>query len=105
MATFSTTTVSTTIDAPPDRISADLADPRSHPEWGTEFFAGGIEDLGDGTWRTNVPRMGGPVVMRIDGDPSLGVIDLYLAPTGTPFGPPLPIRVVPNGSGADVLLR
>ncbi len=34
---------------------------------------------------------------------SLRNADLYLPPEGKPFGPPLPVRVVPNGDGADVL--
>ena len=41
--------------------------------------------------------------MKIDADPVCGRIDLYLAPKGAPYGPPLPVRVVPNGEGADVL--
>ena len=28
---------------------------------------------------------------------------MFLAPLGAPFGPPLPVRVVPNGDGCDVL--
>ncbi len=51
----------------------------------------------------NVPRMGGPVLMRKAGDTALGVIDMYLAPLGAPFGAPLPVRVIPNGGGSDVL--
>lgn len=50
-----------------------------------------------------VPRMGGKVRMRIDADVASGHIDLYLAPTGSPYGPPLPVRVVPNADGVDVL--
>jgi hypothetical protein len=41
--------------------------------------------------------------MRIDADIAAGRIDMYLAPVGAPFGPPLPVRVVPNGDGCDVL--
>lgn len=103
MTTMTTTTVSMTIDAPPHQVSEDLADAGSHPEWATEFFSGEADYQGDGTWRMTVPRMGGPVLFRIDGDTSRGVIDMYLAPEGAPFGPPLPVRVVPNGDGADVL--
>ena len=103
MSTLETATVSVTIDAPPETVSADIADPSSHPEWATEFFSGTAEDKGDGTWQMNVPRMGGPVLMRIEGDTTQGVIDMYLAPLGAPFGSPLPVRVVPNGDGSDVL--
>jgi hypothetical protein len=103
MSTLETTTVTVTIDAPLETVSADIADPASHLEWATEFFSGSAEDVGDGTWRMNVARMGGPVLMRIDGDIALGVIDMYLAPVGAPFGAPLPVRVIPNGGGSDVL--
>jgi len=103
MSTFETTTVTVTIDAPLETISADLADPSSHLSWATEFFSDSAVDKGDGTWLMNVPRMGGPASLRIDGDTTQGVIDMYLAPEGTPFGPPLPIRVIPNGDGSDVL--
>ncbi len=103
MTTFATETVTITIDAPHDQVSNDLADPASHPVWATEFFSDAAEDLGDGIWRMTVPRMGGSVHVRIDGDPALGVIDMYLAPEGQPFGPPLPVRVVPNNDGVDVL--
>ena len=41
--------------------------------------------------------------MRIEGDISQGVIDMYLTPMGAPFGAPLPVRVVPNADGSDVL--
>lgn len=101
--TLPTTVVTETIDAPPDVVAADLADPTTHPEWATEFYAGPVEATSEGDFTATVPRMGGPVRLRVDADPKLGVIDLYLAPEGAPFGPPLPIRVVPNGDGADVL--
>jgi len=103
MSTFETATVAVTIDAPLETVSADLADPSSHLEWATEFFSGTAEDKGDGTWLMNVPRMGGSASLRIGGDTTQGVIDMYLAPEGAPFGPPLPIRVIPNGDGSDVL--
>lgn len=103
MNTFLTATVSITIEAPLAVVSEDIANPAAQLEWATEFFTGEAEEQEDGTWNMNVPRMGGPVSFRIDGDVSLGVIDMYLAPQGAPFGPPLPVRVVPNGDGSDVL--
>jgi hypothetical protein len=47
--------------------------------------------------------MGGPVLARTDARPEHGMIDLFLAPEGAPFGDALPIRVIRNGSGVDVL--
>ena len=103
MSTLPTETLKITIAAPFERVVSDLADGRSHGEWATEFFAGPVSDAGDGSFRAVVPAMGGPSRMRISADIGLGVIDLYLAPEGKPFGPPLPVRVVRNGNGADVL--
>ena len=59
MSTLTTQTVSVTIDAAPKQVSADLMNVESHPEWGTEFFSEGVEDLGDGSWVVNIPLMGG----------------------------------------------
>jgi len=102
MATMPTQTVAVSVDADPTEMTKYLADATTHPEWATEFFSDGAEEAGDGTWSMNVPRMGGPVRVKIDAVTALGVIDMYLAPEGTPFGPPLPIRVLPNGDGCDV---
>ena len=105
MPTGTTRTLATTIEAPFATVVADLADPFTHPRWGTEFFAGPAEatDGPAGEVRVNVPMMGGPARMKIDAAPEHGVIDLFLAPAGAPFGEPVPIRVIRNGDGADVL--
>ena len=47
--------------------------------------------------------MGGEVRHRIDADIAQGIVDLYYAPPGAPYGPPIPVRLVPNGDGVDVL--
>lgn len=104
MATSETRCLTVTIDAPFDAVCADLADPATHPEWAHEFFDGRASETPQpGVVRLTAPMMGGPVLARTDGRTDLGVIDLYLAPEGAPFGEPLPIRVVRNGSGVDVL--
>ncbi|GMQ84747.1 MAG: hypothetical protein BMS9Abin07_0311 [Acidimicrobiia bacterium] len=103
MTTLTTETVRITIDAPFDQVVSDLSDPVTHPEWGTEFFSGPAAPSGDGEVLATVPLMGGEVHMKVDADPAAGRIDLYLAPRQAPFGPPLPIRVVPNADGVDVL--
>ncbi len=103
MTTMFTDTKRITIDAPFEQVTADLADPLTHPEWATEFFAGPARTTSEQEVLANVPRMGGDVRMKVEGDPTTGRIDLYLAPVGAPFGPPLPVRVLPNGDGVDVL--
>lgn len=103
MTTMITETVRITIDAPLEQVSADIADPTTQHEWATEFFAGPARSVGDGEVEVTVPRMGGDARMRVDADVGSGRIDLYLAPLGAPWGPPLPVRVVPNADGVDVL--
>lgn len=103
MATLVTETVRVTIDAPFEKVVSDLADPSTHHEWGTEFFSGPPQLLGNGEMAVTVPRMGGEVRMKVDADPASGRIDLYLAPPGLPYGAPLPVRVIPNADGVDVL--
>ena len=102
MTTLPTDTVRVTIDAPVTRVANDLADVAAHPSWATEFFEGSARRDG-AEWLVQVPRMGGPARMRIDADAERGIVDMYLAPGEAPYGPPLPVRVVPNGDGCDVL--
>ena len=101
--TTQTHTLSVTIDAPYERVAADLADPATHPEWGTEFFAGPARPAGDGEIVAPVPMMGGEARMRVEADVARGLVDIYLAPGEAPFGPPLPVRLLRNGDGIDVL--
>lgn len=103
MATLVTETVRVTIDAPLEKVASDLADPTAHTEWATEFFTGPAKAINADEVSVTVPRMGGEVRMKIDADVAAGRIDLYLAPLGAGYGPPLPVRVIPNGDGADVL--
>lgn len=103
MSTLPTAVVTVTIDAPLPTVAGYLADPARNHEWATEFFAGPLTPAGDGEWLADVPMMGGPVRYRHDADPAHGILDVYLAPRDTDFGPPLPVRIVPNGDGADVM--
>lgn len=104
MSTAETVVISVTIDAPFETVAADLADPRTHSEWATEFIAGSaVPGPDDDTVVVPVPAMGGPTRFRIDADADRGIFDLYLAPGDAPFGPPLAVRLVPNGDGVDVL--
>ncbi|MFV2062098.1 MAG: hypothetical protein ACC726_01130 [Chloroflexota bacterium] len=102
MTTMTTETVAITIDAPLRQVATDLADPARHPDWATEFFSGPARKT-DEDWVVPVPRMGGDARLKIEADVATGRIDMFLAPLGAPFGPPLPVRVVPNGDGCDVL--
>ena len=103
MATLETHTVTVTIDAPLATVAADLADPTTHPSWATEFYAGPVRPAAGGDFTAPVPMLGGEVRHRIDADISRGILDLYFAPQGAAYGPPIPVRLVPNGDGVDVL--
>lgn len=103
MTTMIIETVRITIDAPFEQVTSDLADSTTQHEWATEFFAGPARSVGDCEVLVTVPRMGGEARMKVDADPVSGHIDLYLAPVGAPYGPPLPVGVVPNPDGVDVL--
>jgi hypothetical protein len=92
----------TCIDAPYPAVVAEQGDAPAHAEWATEFFAGPIASAGDGTYHAIVPRMGGPVRLRLDTARTRGHRHVP-RPEGGTFGPPLPIRVLTNGDGADVL--
>ncbi len=103
MATLHTRTLTVTIDAPLAQVAADLADPTTHPQWATEFYAGPVRPTAGGEFVAPVPMMGGQVRHKLDADLARGILDLYFAPQGAPYGPPIPVRLVPNGDGVDVL--
>jgi len=104
MSTSESAVISITIDAPFAKVATDLADPYTHSEWATEFIAGpATPGPDDATVIVPVPAMGGPTRYRVEADTERGIIDLYLAPGDAPFGPPLPVRLVANGDGVDVL--
>lgn len=103
MTVASTRTLTVTIDAPYDVVCADLGDPSNHPAWATEFFAGPATRQPDGSVLVPAPMMGGVVHFAVEADPATGHVNLYLAPEGAPFGDPLPVRLLRNGSGVDVL--
>ena len=103
MPTLPTSTRKVTVMAPVDEVARDLAELTRHAEWATEFFDGPIEAIEGGEYVATVPRMGGRVHMRVDAHIATGAIDMYIAPEAEPFGPALPIRVIPNLDGCDVL--
>ena len=87
MATLHTRTLTVTIDAPLAQVATDLADPTTHPNWATEFYAGPVRPASGGEFIAPVPMMGGQVRHKLDADPARGILDLYYAPQGAPYGP------------------
>lgn len=98
-----TKTLSVDIAAAFDAVMSELASAASHPSWATEFFSGEAEPISADEIRITVPRMGGVCEMKIEAQRDYGVINIYLAPVGVPYGKPLPVRVIENGEGATVL--
>ncbi len=98
-----TKTLTVSIDAAFEIVMADLGDPMTHPEWATEFFSGKAEPGTGGSVTANVPMMGGKIQFKIESHPDQGILDLFLAPAGAEFGDPLPVRVLRNGDGVDIL--
>lgn len=96
-------TVTVTIDAPYPEVADYLADPSMAHEWGTEFFAGPLRRADGDEWVAPVPMMGGECRYRQEVDVRRGILDIFLAPPGGEFGPPLPVRLLRNGDGIDVL--
>ncbi|MCH7589195.1 MAG: hypothetical protein IIC78_14345 [Chloroflexi bacterium] len=103
MQTRITETLKVTIGASFEKVAKDLSNPLTHPEWGTEFFSGPAEIDEEGTVWIDVPAMGGKTRYEVKADIERGIIDLYLAPGDAPFGQPLPVRLIHNGDGVDVL--
>lgn len=104
MQVLETKTLTISIDAAYERVAADLADPMTHPEWAYRFFAGpATRASSSNEVLVPVPMMGGTVRYRVDADPDRGLFDLYLAREGEAFGPPIPVRLIRNGTGATVL--
>lgn len=98
-----THTLTVDIDAPFSSVMSELADPMQHPSWATEIFEGEAEATDGEEVRVHVPRLGGACRMKVESNPDLGIIDIYIAPEQGAFGTPLPVRVIENSGGGTVL--
>lgn len=91
-------TLSVSIDCPPSVVAAFVTDPRNMPAW-----AGGlcksVRQEGD-AWRVDTGE--GEVGLRFCGPTAHGILDheITMAPDLTLY---IPMRVVPNGAGSEVL--
>jgi hypothetical protein len=92
-------TVSVSIDSPPSRVYEFAANPENFPKWVTSFVRS-VRKERDG-WV--LETRDGPLGLRFVPTNPFGVLDHYvtLAPGVEIL---VPMRVVPNGSGSDVLL-
>ncbi len=98
MATLKSRTLGVSIARDPGRVCAFVANLENLPKWATTFCLS-IERAG-GAWIAQTPQ--GPVTIRIASRNELGVLDHYVSPSpGVEVY--VPMRVVPSGSGSEVL--
>jgi len=92
-------TVSVGINCEPGRVYEFVSNPENLPTWATAFCRS-VRRL-DGEWIIDTPQ--GPVKIRFVSKNDAGILDHYVSPVpGVAIY--VPMRVVPNGSGSEVLL-
>jgi hypothetical protein len=95
-------TISVSIAVPASEVYAFVSDPRSIPKWASGLGTTPTA-LADGSWRVETPA--GP--MRVSFAPSndFGVVDHVVTPlSGEAPSVDVPLRVIQNGSGSEVML-
>lgn len=91
-------TLSVTIACPPQKVYEFVSNPENLPRW-----AAGLCKLvrkSDAGWVVETPR--GPMQIRFAEKNDLGVLDHYVT-TAQGVEIYVPMRVVPNGSGSEVI--
>ena len=92
-------TVSVSIACDPRKVYEFVSNPENLPKW-AKTFCRSIQRSGE-EWIIDTPQ--GPVKIRIAGKNAAGVLDHYVSPApGIEVF--VPMRVVPNGAGSEVLL-
>lgn len=99
MATiFESRTLSVSIDCPPAKVYGFVSDPENLPKWATAFCTSVRRSNAD--WMVETPQ--GPMRFRCVEKNDVGVLDHYVNPApGVEVY--VPLRVVPNGSGSEVI--
>lgn len=91
-------TLSVSIECPPRDVYGFVSNPENLPKWATAFCRSVRKSAGE--WTVDTPD--GPMRIKFVGQNEFGVLDHYVSPT-----PGLeilsPMRVVPNGSGSEVI--
>jgi len=91
-------TLNTHIACAPQKVTDFVADPRNLPRWASAFCKS-VRPDGD-NWIVETPN--GPIGLRFVPRNDLGVLDHYVTPVpGTEIY--VPMRVVANGDGSEVL--
>lgn len=96
--TFKSRTISVQIDRAPKEVYDFVSDPQNLPEWARAFCKSIRKSNSD--WIMETPQ--GPMKIRFVPRNTLGVLDHYvMMASGTEVY--VPMRVVPNGSGSEIL--
>ena len=91
-------TVSISINCKPEKIYKFASDLRNFPEWAKTFCR--AVKKSKGKWIVETPQ--GPVVIRLAKKNGFGILDHYISPSaGVEVF--VPVRVVPNASGSEVI--
>ena len=91
-------TVSVSINCNPKKVYEFVSKPENLPKW-AKMFCRSIKKS-NGKWIAETPQ--GPVKVRFTGKNNFGVLDHYVNP-GPGVEVFVPMRVVPNASGSEVL--
>jgi carbon monoxide dehydrogenase subunit G len=94
-------TLSISIDAPPTQVYAFVADPRNLAHWATGLGTAPT-CLPDGDWR--VETSVGPMRVVFAPRNEFGVVDHFVRPMDGGAVVDVPMRVLPNANGSEVLL-
>ncbi len=97
-AVLKSRTLSVSINCDPKELYEFVSNPENLPKW-AKMFCRSIK-RSNGKWIAETPQ--GPVKVRFTGKNNFGVLDHYVNP-GPGVEVFVPMRVVPNASGSEVL--
>ncbi len=95
---FASRTLSVSIDCHPSKVYGFVSSPENLPKWATAFCKSVRKSNAD--WIVDTPQ--GPMKVRFVEKNGFGVLDHYVNPApGVEVY--VPMRVLPNGSGSEVI--
>jgi carbon monoxide dehydrogenase subunit G len=95
---FPSRTLSISIDRPPDEVYDFISNPENLPKWAAGLCKSVSKTNAD--WIAETPQ--GPMKIRFVEKNDFGILDHYVNPApGVEVY--VPIRVLPNGSGSEVI--
>ena len=97
-STFETKTFSLTIKSDPKAVYEFVANPENMPKWATAFCRSAKKEGSDWIITTDM----GPAKVKFVDKNEYGILDHYVYPTPD-LEVYVPMRVVPNKSGSEVL--